>query len=95
MVAIATLATRIIAGVTVPDTPLINASISLARDALPDRPYNHVMRAWLNGQTIINKMPSEQRATIDEEAFAVGAILHDMGWYVLDIWILKSSQSDG
>lgn len=94
MIAIATFAIRIIAGVTVPDTPLINASISLARDALPDRPYNHVMRAWLNGQTIINKMPSEQRATIDEEAFAVGAILHDMGWYVLDFWIKETSQSD-
>lgn len=94
MIAIATFAIRIIAGVTVPDTPLINASISLARDALPDRPYNHVMRAWLNGKTIINKMPSEQRATIDEEAFAVGAILHDMGWYVLDFWIKETSQSD-
>jgi hypothetical protein len=94
MVAIATLATRIIAGVTVPDTPLINASISLAREALPDRPYNHVMRAWLNGQTIINKMSSEQRAAIDEEAFAVGAILHDMGWYVLDLWIFETSKID-
>ncbi|KAF7673498.1 hypothetical protein GT037_008113 [Alternaria burnsii] len=80
MVAVGTLATRIIAGVTVPDTPLINASISLAREALSDRPYNHVMRAWLNGQTILNKMPPEKRATVDEEAFAIGAILHDMGW---------------
>lgn len=72
--------TRLLAGIVVPDTPLINASIAFARENLLDRPYNHVMRAWLNGQAIINHMSPERQASIDLEAFAVGAILHDMGW---------------
>lgn len=74
--------TRIIAGVTVPDTPLINASIALAQDSLPENGFNHVMRAWLNGQAIINHLPSYARSVVDEEAFGVAAILHDLGWYV-------------
>ncbi|KAF2187354.1 hypothetical protein K469DRAFT_570351 [Zopfia rhizophila CBS 207.26] len=80
MVAILPHFTRIIAGIPVPNTPLINASISMARDNLPDDGYNHVMRAWLNGQAIINKLPAANRSGIDQEAFGVAAILHDLGW---------------
>ena len=72
--------TRIIAGIPVPDTPLINSSIALARANLPDNGFNHVMRAWLNGQAIINKLPAVNRSGIDEEAFGVATILHDLGW---------------
>jgi hypothetical protein len=73
-------ATRIIAGVSVPDTPLINASIALAQQSLPTNGFNHVMRSWLNGQAIINHLESENRSVIDVEAFGVATILHDLGW---------------
>lgn len=78
--------TRIIAGVTVPDTPLINASIELAQESLPTNGFNHVMRAWLNGQAIINHLPPHNRSVIDVEAFGVATILHDLGWYVLHLF---------
>jgi hypothetical protein len=74
--------TRLIAGVTVPDTPLINASIALAQENLPINGFHHVMRAWLNGQAIINHLPPNNRSVIDVEAFGVATILHDLGWYV-------------
>lgn len=89
MVAIVPLMTRVIAGVTVPNSPLINASIALAREALPENGFNHVMRAWLNGQTIINKLPEYNRSKIDLEAFGVAALFHDMGWYDLIHSILQ------
>lgn len=73
--------TRLIAGDTVPDTALINASIALAQQSLPTDGFNHVMRAWLNGQALINHLPSENRSAVDTEALSVAAILHDLGWY--------------
>jgi hypothetical protein len=80
MVAVLPYMTRIIAGIPVPNTPLINASIALARAELPDHGYNHVMRAWLNGQALINHLPPSNRSKIDVEAFGVATILHDLGW---------------
>lgn len=71
--------TRIIAGIPVPNTALINSSIAYARATLPDDGYNHVMRAWLNGQAIINRLPKANRSGVDQEAFGVAAILHDTG----------------
>lgn len=82
MVQILNQLTRLLAGVIVPDTPLINASIALAQQSLPTNGFNHVMRSWLNGQAIINHLPPENRSVIDVEAFGVAAILHDLGWYV-------------
>ncbi|CAI6293037.1 unnamed protein product [Periconia digitata] len=72
--------TRLIAGVTVLDTPIINASIALAQQSLPLNGFNHVMRAWINGQALINHLPAKNRSHIDVEAFSVAAILHDLGW---------------
>ncbi|KAF1962014.1 hypothetical protein CC80DRAFT_488387 [Byssothecium circinans] len=80
MVAILPYMTRLIAGVAIPDTPTINASIALAQENLPTNGFNHVMRAWLNGQALINHLPSANRSTIDDEAFGVATILHDLGW---------------
>jgi hypothetical protein len=80
MVAVLPYMTRIVAGIPVPNTPLINASIALARAELPDHGYNHVMRAWLNGQALINHLPPSNRSKIDVEAFGVATILHDLGW---------------
>lgn len=79
MVAILGHLTRIIAGVPVPNTPIVNSAISFAHDNLATSTFNHVMRSWLYGQAIINKLPAANISTVDQEAFAVGAILHDMG----------------
>jgi len=79
MVAILGHFTRVIAGVSVPNSPIVNTSISLAHDNLPTLTYNHVMRTWLNGQAIINKLPTANLSLVDQEAYAVAAILHDMG----------------
>jgi hypothetical protein len=68
-------ATRPIAGVLVPDTPLISGAIEYAR--LHHEPYlfNHSMRSWLFAVTI-----AEQRKVAhDVEVLAVATLLHDLG----------------
>ena len=79
MVAVLGNLTRIIAGVSVPDTTIVNSTISYANQNLPTATFNHVMRSWLIGQAIINRLPSANLSAVDQEAHAVGAILHDMG----------------
>ncbi|CAI6339306.1 unnamed protein product [Periconia digitata] len=81
MVAILGHLTRVIAGVQVPNSPIVNASIELAYNNQPSHTYNHAMRTWLNGQAIINRLPAGNRSMVDQEAFAVAAILHDIGWH--------------
>ncbi|CAG8953905.1 hypothetical protein HYFRA_00010866 [Hymenoscyphus fraxineus] len=68
--------TKVIAGVTVPDTPLITASLDYARKHSDDMTYNHVIRCWLFGSIVISKT----NTNIDPEAHAVATILHDLGW---------------
>ncbi|KAF2868449.1 hypothetical protein BDV95DRAFT_579869 [Massariosphaeria phaeospora] len=80
MVAILNSMTRIIAGIPVPNTAMINASIALAEAELPYQGYSHVMRAWLNGQAMLNRLPPSNRSKIDHEAVGVATILHDLGW---------------
>ena len=72
------LSTRTIAGVSNPDTPIVNAAIAFARANLNDFGYNHVMRSILFSITIASKLPTF--ASLDTEVVAVGAILHDLGW---------------
>jgi hypothetical protein len=72
--------TRVIAGITIPDTPTITAAIAYARANNDDHTYNHVMRSWLVGQASISHLPANITHAIDLEAFAVAAILHDLGW---------------
>ena len=70
--------TRVLAGITVPDTPLITSSIAFAKDHLNPMAFNHVMRSFLFGFAIASKNPSA--SSRDLEAHAVSAILHDQGW---------------
>lgn len=72
------MATRQLAGITVPDTPLITAAIDLARKHLDDWAYNHVMRSWLFGCAVAQKVPGLSNQ--DRELHSIAAILHDMGW---------------
>ncbi|KAH7372164.1 hypothetical protein BKA64DRAFT_689234 [Cadophora sp. MPI-SDFR-AT-0126] len=70
--------TKLIAGVTVPDTPLITKALEFARDNTSTLVYNHVVRSWLFGTFIADRIPHLQGR--DNELHAVAAILHDLGW---------------
>jgi hypothetical protein len=72
------MATRQVAGITVPDTPLITAAIGVARQHLDDWAYNHVMRSWLFGMAIADRIPD--LVNRDRELHSVAAIFHDLGW---------------
>lgn len=71
--------TRTLAGVKVPDTPLIRKALDYARVNNDDQTYNHVVRSWLMGQANINNR-APGTGDIDLEAYAISAILHDLGW---------------
>jgi HD domain-containing protein len=69
------MATRSIAGVLVPDTPLISRAIEYAREHSEPYLFNHVMRSWLFAVSI-----AEQRKVAhDAEVLAVATVLHDLG----------------
>lgn len=70
--------TRVLAGITVPDTPLITKALAYAHEHLDDSAYNHVVRSWLFGEYIASKIPDTQDR--DVELQAIAAILHDLGW---------------
>ncbi|KAF2466355.1 uncharacterized protein BDR25DRAFT_306174 [Lindgomyces ingoldianus] len=74
------LQTRVLAGITVPDTPLITKAIAFARRHMDDQGYKHVVRSWLTGQAIISHLPPPAQQSIDLEAYALSTILHDLGW---------------
>ena len=70
--------TRVLAGVSVPDTPVVNAAIAFAREHLDEVSFNHVMRSTLLGLILASKQHAE--ADYDTEVHSVAAILHDLGW---------------
>lgn len=70
--------TRVLAGVTVPDTPLITKALAYARSHCDDFTYNHVVRCWLFGQYIGDQISDFKDR--DTEVQAIAAILHDLGW---------------
>lgn len=70
--------TKIIAGVIVPDTPLITKALEFARENLSTLAFNHVVRSWLFGAFIADQTPHLRGR--DNELHAVAAILHDLGW---------------
>ena len=71
-----TLPTRVVAGVAVPDTHLITKAIEYAREFSSDSTYNHVIRSFLLGFVIADKVLPDR----DREAHAVAALLHDLGF---------------
>jgi hypothetical protein len=68
-------ATRLLAGVTVPDTPLISRAIELAREQSEPYLFNHTMRSWLFAALFAQR----KQAVHDGEVLAVTTILHDIG----------------
>jgi len=70
--------TQVLAGVTVPDTPLITKALAFAKSQLDPLLYNHVVRSWLFGAYIASQ--TSENINYDAEVHAITAILHDMGW---------------
>jgi len=68
-------ATRSLAGVSVPDTPLITRAIEFARERSELYLFNHVMRSWLFAALFAQR----KQAGHDAEVLAVTTILHDIG----------------
>ena len=69
------IATRLVAGVSVPDTPAISRAIEYAREHSEPYLFNHVMRSWLFAVIL-----AELNQTVhDAEVLAVTTILHDLG----------------
>jgi hypothetical protein len=67
--------TQSIAGVNVPQSPLIGDAIAYARKLSEPWLFNHAMRSWLFAVRLGQKKAME----VDDEVMAVGAILHDIG----------------
>ena len=67
--------TRLIAGVSVPDGPLITAVIEHAQHLSEPYLFNHAMRSWLFAEAI----GRIKGIDYDREVVAIGTILHDIG----------------
>lgn len=66
---------RSIAGVSVPDTPLVSRAIEYARESSEPYLFNHVMRSWLFAASLAQL----NRTAHDGEVLAVATLLHDLG----------------
>ncbi|KAM7191515.1 hypothetical protein V8F33_008866 [Rhypophila sp. PSN 637] len=70
---------RVLAGVRVPDTPIIRAAQSYAHSEVSLSTYNHVNRAWLWAALIVQHNKTLQSLNPDLEVLAVASLLHDLG----------------
>ena len=71
----AAIATRLVAGMSVPDTPVISRAIEFARERTEPYLFNHAMRSWLFASMIAQR----NQTMHDGEVLAVATILHDVG----------------
>jgi hypothetical protein len=67
--------TRLIAGVSVSDTPLVAAVVEYAQRLSEPYLFNHAMRSWLFAETI----GRIKGIHYDREVVAIGTVLHDIG----------------
>lgn len=66
---------RVLAGVSVADTPLVSRAIDFARQRSEPYLFNHVMRSWL----FAVRLAQLDGTPHDAEALAVATVLHDLG----------------
>lgn len=71
------LSTHVIAGVDVPDSPLITRALKYVQDHTSEVLYNHSVRSWLFGCIIIPQIPTF--ADVDREVHAIAVLFHDIG----------------
>ena len=69
------IATRLLAGISVPDTPLISRAIEYAREHSEPYLFNHFMRSWLFAVALAQL----NQTAHDGEVLAMTTILHDLG----------------
>lgn len=67
-------ATRTLAGITIPDSLLVDEALDYARKACEPYLFNHVVRSWLFAARIGELQGIEH----DAEVLAVGTLLHDI-----------------
>jgi hypothetical protein len=67
--------TRVVAGVTVIDTPIVARAMDLARAHSEPFLFNHAVRSWL----FAVRLGQLQDIPHDPEVVAVGSLLHDLG----------------
>ena len=67
--------TRVLGGITVIDTPLVNRAMDYARTHSEPFLFNHAVRSWL----FAIRLGQLQGITHDAEIVAVGTLLHDLG----------------
>src|SRR5215471_20716065 len=68
------IAVRELAGIVVPDTPLVASAIEYARENCEPYLFNHVMRSWL----FAARVGQIRRIEHDAEVVALGTLLHDI-----------------
>jgi len=68
-------ATQLLAGIVVPDTPIVSRAVEYAREHSEPYLFNHVMRSWLFAVEIARL----KGAPHDPEILAVATLLHDIG----------------
>jgi hypothetical protein len=68
-------ATRLLAGIVVPDTPIVARAIEYAREYCEPYLFNHSMRSWLFSVALAQR----NRAAHDAEVLGVATLLHDLG----------------
>lgn len=66
--------TRILAGVRVPDTPLVRLALEHAKNSCEPYLFNHVVRSWL----FAARIGQIRNIDHDAEVVAVGTLLHDV-----------------
>jgi len=69
-----TTTSRILAGVSVPDTPLVQQALEYARRECEAYLFNHVVRSWL----FAARLGQLSNIDHDSEVVAVGTLLHDI-----------------
>lgn len=65
---------RALAGVKVPDTPIVDRALEYARQRCEPYLFNHVVRSWL----FATRLGQLQDIAHDAEVIAVGTLLHDI-----------------
>jgi len=67
--------TRVLGGVTVPDTPLIQRAMDFAQTRSEAYLFNHAVRSWL----FAVRLGQLKGIDHDPEVVAIGTLLHDLG----------------
>jgi hypothetical protein len=65
---------RMLAGISVPDTPIVTQAMEYARERCEPYLFNHVVRSWL----FAARLGQIQSIEHDAEVVAVGTLLHDI-----------------